>query len=71
MVGSAGVTAMDKSWFTLRVALVAVIPRAVAVIDVVPGPTAVAMPETGSIVATAVLDDAQLTLNPWVTLPLL
>jgi len=66
----AGATTMVVSWFTFKVAGVAVMPNAVAVIVVVPEATAVATP-VESMVATAGVEEPQVTLMFGVVLPLL
>jgi len=70
MLGSTGVTLMAVSWFTVRVAGAAVMPRAVAVIDVVPMATAVATPLELMLATVGVLEPQE-TLRFGVTLPLL
>ena len=71
MVGFVGEIVSAVRAFTLSVALVAVMPDAYALIVVVPAATPVATPATGSIVATAVFVEAQVTEIPGVMAPLL
>jgi hypothetical protein len=63
----AGVNAMESSCLTLKVTAGEVTPEAVAVMEVVPADFAVATPLAESMVATAVADEAQVTVKlDWV-----
>jgi hypothetical protein len=66
-----GVIPTETSCCTFSVAVGDVSPSALAVTELVPAATPVAMPEAGSIVAIEVLEEVQVTLKLGTTLPLL
>ena len=67
----AGVTAMEVKPATVRVVVLEVMPRAVAVIVVVPAVKPAATPVVPLILATVVFEELQETVMPGVIAPLL
>jgi hypothetical protein len=66
-----GVISTETNCCTFSVALGDVIPSALAVTELVPAATPVAIPEAGSIVAIELLEEDQVTLKLGTMLPLL